>query len=224
MKIAKLVALISAFLICAVLGQQIISLSMENQDRKTDYAEINNIKYGLFSINQWKRQLSDIINAEVADFDPKGSQAELKPLIEQQLTKLIDTVDERMRAKNKETFKGRMKQAFINSFVDMKDIKAGIPQYADEILKLMEKPSTKRSLKSMVADKVEDYFEKTFEDQDLSAVDRILHKYNVTEPQAAKDILDRDIAAAESYIFLLAWILIGFSSFYLWWRVSAGGP
>ena len=49
------------FVIAAVLGQQIISLSEINQAQKQDYADINDIKYGLLSINQWKEQLSAII-------------------------------------------------------------------------------------------------------------------------------------------------------------------
>lgn len=211
MKSIKLIGFIVVFLACAFLGQQIISLSIDNQARKNDYAEINNIKYGLFSINQWKQQLSDIINAELSDFDPKKNKEELKPLIEQQLTKLIDAVDERIRSKNKQSIKGRLKQAFINTFVDMKDIKSGVPQYAEEIFKIMQKPKTKRSLKELVADKVENYFEKTFEEQDLSQVERIMKNYNVTDMQAAKDILDRDIAEASAWIFQLTWILIGLS-------------
>jgi hypothetical protein len=212
MKKAKSIVFVLILLVCAVLGQQIISLSIENQYRKHDYSEINNIKYGLFSINQWKQQLSDIINAEVAEFDPMENKKELKPMIEAQLSKLIDAVDERVRNKNAKSFKGRMKQAFINAFVDMKDIKAGIPQYADEILKLMQKPKTKKSLKELVLDKVGTYFEKTFEEQDLSEIDRILQKLGVTDVQVAKDILDRDIASAEKQLFLLSWWLIGLAT------------
>lgn len=199
---------VGAPLVCVGLGVQIISLSSANQDRKNDYAEINNIKYGLFSINQWKLQLSEIINAEIADFNPADSASTLKPMIEQQLSKLIDTVDQRIRAKNQQSFKGRMKQAFINTFVDMKEVKGGIPQYADEILKLVQKPKTKRTIKELVADKVEVYFEKTFEKQDLTRLDQIMAAYGVTEIQAAKDIIDRDIAKSEKEIATLSWSLV----------------
>lgn len=197
-----------AFVICAVLGQMIIAESIENQARKNDYAEINNIKYGLFSINQWKQQLSDIINAEVAEFDPAENKETLKPLIEAQLTKLIEAVDQRMQAKNKKSFKGRMKQAFINTFVDMKEVKEGVPQYADEIIKVMQKPKTKKNLKELVLDKVENYFEKTFEEQDLSQVEHIMTKYGAADMQQAKETIDREIALSHEKILHLSWALI----------------
>lgn len=209
MKYAKLFVLILCLVACGILGQKIITLSVENQIRKNDYSEINSIKYGLFSVNQWKQQLSDIINKELADFDPNENREQLKPLIEQQLLKLIDAVDARLREKNQETFKGRMKQAMINTFVDMKDIKSGIPQYADEIFKLIQKPKTKKTLKSMVSEKVDSYFAKTFEKQDLKAIDGILQRLAVTDLQQAKDILDREIAVTQKEIFLWTWILIG---------------
>lgn len=212
MKAIQFLALGFLFLVCAALGQQIIALSLHNQVRKTDYAEISNIKYGLFSINQWKSQLSEIINAEVADFDPRDNKAQLKPLIEQQLLKLIDVVNERIKEKNKESFKGKLKQAFINTFVDLNEIKSGVPQYAEEIFQLMQKPSTKKSLKSLVVDKVETYFEKTFEKQDLSAVEQILAKLNVKDVGSAKDILGQEIAQAQKKILLLTWMLIGLAT------------
>lgn len=199
--------------LCAALSFQIISLSRANQDRKNDYAEINNIKYGLFSINQWKSQLSDIINDEIADFDPGENARVLKPMIEQQLSKLIDAVDARIRQKNSRTFKGRMKQAFINTFVDMKDIKDGVPQYADEIFKIMQKPKAKKTLKELVADKVENYFEKTFEQQDLSGIDRILATYGVTDTQVVKDLLDQEISSAEKEIANSSVALIALACF-----------
>ena len=74
MKNLKTIIYAIIFLAAAFLGQQIISLSKSNQQRKQDYADINNIKYGLFSINQWKIQLSEIINAEISDLDIKGNE------------------------------------------------------------------------------------------------------------------------------------------------------
>jgi Paraquat-inducible protein A len=170
MKNLKTVFYAVAFTVVAFLGQQIISLSIDNQARKQDYSEINNIKYGLFSINQWKDKLSEIINGEVSNLDLTENKKEIKPVIEAQLNSLIDGVNQKMQDKNKKTVKGKIKQAFINTFVDIKDIKEGIPQYADEIMRLMEKPKTKKKLKGLIQDKVDTYFENTFEEQDLTQI------------------------------------------------------
>lgn len=186
---------------------------MANQVRKQDYSEINNIKYGLFSINQWKEQLSNIINSEITELDVRGSEKKLKPLLEAQLNQLIDGVDQKMREKNKKTFKGKFKQAFVNTFVDMKDIKEGIPQYADAIIKLMEKPKSKKNLKGILLDKVEEYFDKTFEKQDMTQVNLIMQKMGTTDLGSTKVKIDQEIAEAQKHIFLLTWILLGLATF-----------
>jgi hypothetical protein len=49
----------------AVLCRQIISGSICNQKSKNDYAEINQAKYGLFSVNEWKRQITAILAEEI---------------------------------------------------------------------------------------------------------------------------------------------------------------
>ncbi len=212
MKHLKTIFYAVVFLVAAALGQQIISLSKDNQLRKQDYADINNIKYGLFSINQWKEQLSTIINTEIADLDLKGNEKQIKPLIEAQLNQLIDNVDRKIKEKNQKTFKGKLKQAFINTFVDINDIKSGIPQYADEIIKLMQKPKAKKSLKGMLLDKVGDYFDKTFEEQDLSLINAIVQRTGATDIVGAKLKLNEDIAATQKQIFMLAWILIALAT------------
>lgn len=212
MKKAKMILFVVVLLIATFLAHQIITLSSQNQERKQDYSEINNIKYGLFSINQWKDQLSDIINAEITDLDMTSSKDKLKPMLEAQLNQLIDSVDQKVRDKNKQSVKGKFKQAFINTFVDMKDIKEGIPQYADSIIKLMEKPKTKRNLKGILLDKVGEYFDKTFEEQDLTPIEKIIKKLEVKDMAEAKAKLDAQIAEAQEHIFLLTWILLGLST------------
>ncbi len=200
------------FIAAAILGQKIISLSMQNQARKQDYSDINSIKYGLFSINQWKNQLADIINAEIKNLDLKGNEKEIKPMLESQLNSLIDGVNKKMKEKNKKSVKGKIKQAFINTFVDVDDIKKGIPQYADEIMRLMQKPKSKKKLKGMILDKVDTYFENTFQEQDLTQIDAILQRTGTSDMESAKAKLNVDIAKAQKEIFALAWILLSLSA------------
>lgn len=212
MKNIKTIFYAVVFLIAAALGQQIISLSKGNQLRKQEYSDINNIKYGLFSINQWKKQLSEIVNSEISGLDLKGNEATIKPMLEAQLNQLIDGVDKKMKAKNKTTVKGKMKQAFINAFVDIGDIKAGIPQYADDIMKLMQKPKAKKNLKGLLQDKVDDYFDNTFEKEDMTRINIIIATVGATDLEDAKIKLNQNIRNTSDKIFLLTWLLIFLSA------------
>lgn len=208
MKNLKTIVYAIVFVIAAALGHQIISLSKENQLRKQDYGDINNIKYGLFSINQWKIQLSEIINSEISDMDLKGNEKEIKPMLEAQLNQLIDGVNKKMKEKNKTTVKGKFKQAFINTFVDLDDIKEGIPKYADDIIKMIQKPKAKQNLKGLLQGKVDNYFENTFQEQDMTFINDIIARTGATNLASAKLKLNEDILNAHNKIFNLTWILI----------------
>lgn len=194
------------------LGQQIISLSIANQARKMDYAEINNIKYGLFSINQWKAQLTDIINSEISELDVKDNEKQIRPMLQAQLHALIDSVYKRIKEKNQGSLKGKVKQIFIDNFVNLEDVKEGIPEYADAIIKLMEKPTAKRTLRNLLLDKVGYYFDKTFEEQDLTQLNLIVEKTGASDLAGAKIKLFQDMTKAQKQIFNLAWLLIGLST------------
>lgn len=211
MKHVKTILYAIVFLVVAFLGQQIIFLSKDIQLKKQDYADINNIKYGLFSINEWKEQLSVIINAEISNLDLKGNEKQIKPMLEAQLNQLIDGVNQKIKDKNKKTVKGKFKQAFINTFVDIDDIKSGIPQYADEIMKLMQKPKSKKKIKGLLLNKVDDYFDKTFEEQDTTQIDAIVQRTGTEDIESAKLKLNEQIAEKQNKLFTLAWILIGLS-------------
>ena len=208
-RLAISIALLSATI---YLCHQIITLSLANQVDQQDYAEINDIKYGLFSINQWKIKLSLIINEEIAKFDVSGEdKKEFKPMIEKQLDKLIDNVYEKITAANQKTFKGKVKQVFIDTFVDMKDIKAGIPGYADDVIKLLERPTTKTQVKGMLLERVEDYFQKTYEYQDMSQVNKIVAKFGDRDIMTTKMLLDEKIARNIEAIFNKTWLMISLS-------------
>jgi len=58
----------------AVLCERIISNSIANQRNKNDYAELNHVKYGLFSVDEWKRQITALNCRRTARSDGHSAQ------------------------------------------------------------------------------------------------------------------------------------------------------
>ena len=59
--ILSLIIIIASGILC----QQIVSNSNSNQQNKNDYAELNSVKYGLLSIDEWKRRVTEILAEEI---------------------------------------------------------------------------------------------------------------------------------------------------------------
>ena len=192
-----------------VLCYNIIATSIVNQQDKQDSAEIHHIKYGLFSINEWKKQLARIISDEISKLNlTNANEAELKKHVEIQLDGLIDNVEKKIEKSNKGSFKGWMKQSFINAVINIKDIKQGIPVYADAIIAQMTKVKTEHLLKDALKSRIANYMDKTFEDQDLNQLNRILARTQTTDIQSARTKLVSEIQIREVQIFNQTWILI----------------
>ena len=65
MKLINWILPLTIIIASGILCQQIISNSLINQQDKNDYAELNSVKYGLLSIDEWKRQVTEILAEEI---------------------------------------------------------------------------------------------------------------------------------------------------------------
>lgn len=195
-----------------VLCQQIISNSISNQKDKNDYAELNHVKYGLLSIDEWKRQIGGILEDEIKKLDlSRHNKRELKKHIEVLLNTLIDKAAEKIREANSESAKGRIKQSLIDAFINPEDIKKGIPEYADAIIQEMTKAKTKRQIRGLLNRKLEQYFSETYDLQDTSQIDRILLSTHTKDVKDARSKLKEAISIRHEQIVGKALLLIGLS-------------
>ena len=209
MKKIKLVISICVVIACALLCSKIIFTSINNQRIKLDYAELNHIKYGLFSINKWKEKLTTIVFNELDHFDlTKADQKVLKRQVAAQLNGLIDKVTNKIRQKNKGSIGGAVKQTFFDIMIDIKDIKEGIPEYADSIVKELKKPRNEREIKGALKKQLNRYFEETFDEQDLSSVKAIIIKIGAADIETARLKVNEQIETNRQSILWYTWILL----------------
>ena len=216
LKMSNFIKIIASMTVLAllVLSSQIVSSSLNNQALKSDFAGVNHIQYGLFSVDAWKKQLEAIVQDEISQFDfTKSNEKELKKQVQVQLGVLIDKVESRIHAANEGSLKGKIRQAFINSVVDMNEIKKGIPEYSDAILAELKKAKTERKLKKVVKKEVSKYFNKTYDTLDHADLDRILARAGTDDIEQAKGILADRIAATQKLLDQYSMLTIGLAIF-----------
>ena len=212
MKWLKLIVSLIIIIVSVGLCQQIIVNSVANQKSKIDYAELNHVKYGLLSIDEWKRQVTGIFTEEVNKLDlSKENQRKLRKHIEVLLNTFIDKAAKKIREANSGSAKGQLKQTFIDTFVNLEDIKKGIPEYTDAILQEMTKAKTKRQIKGVLNKQLEQYFNQTYDLQDTSPIGLILQRTNSSDVPAAKLKLAEEIAVKHDFIVTEAILLIALS-------------
>jgi hypothetical protein len=201
----SLIVIITSALLCS----QIISKAIVNQENKNDYAELNHVKYGLFSVDAWKRQLTVILAEEIDKLDlSRTDERDLRKHIEVLLNTLIDKVDKKIREGNADSAGGWVSQAFIDIFVSLEDIKKGIPEYADAVMHELTKKRTRSQIKTMLQEQLKEYLNQTFETQDTAQLNRILLKTDTKDIESARIKLKQKISVENSLIFKEAMLLI----------------
>lgn len=209
MKLLKMFLSLLIVIASVILCRQIISNSISNQENKNDYAELNHVKYGLFSVEEWKRQITVILAEEINKLDlSTTNERELRKHIEVLLNTLIDKVDKKIREENKGSAEGWVKQSFINMFVSLEDIKKGIPEYADAVMHEITKSKTRDQIKTTLSEQLKQYFIQTFEAQDTSQMSRILLRTDSRDIESARIKLNKAIPVKHDLIFKEAILLI----------------
>ena len=209
--ILSVIIIIASVLLC----HQIILNSISNQEDKKDYAELNHVKYGLFSVDEWKRQLNVILAEEINKLDlSRTDEREFRKHIEVLLNTLIDKVAKKIREGNKGSAEGWVAQAFIDIFVSLEDIKKGIPEYADAIIHEMTKSKTKGQIKTMLNKQLEQYFSETFAAQDTSQMSSILLRTDSKDIESARIKLNKaisdkhDLIVKESILLIILSVIL----------------
>ncbi len=202
MKWVKIFSSFLFFIASAVLCVQIVSHARANQKYKNDYAELNHIKYGFLSIEEWNRQVTAILVEEINKLElSKTNQQELRKQIESVLRLLIDEIDKKIKEANSSTSAGRLKLAIMETFVSVEDIKKGIPEYADTVLAEMKKAKTMGRLRTMLIKKLKQYSTQTFDAQDTVQISLILLRTGSTDIESARTHLTKAISANRARIF-----------------------
>ena len=203
--ILSIIMVVASVFLC----EQIITNSLSNQKNKNDYAELNSVKYGLLSIEEWARQINVILVDEINKmYLSKANERMLRKHVEAVLNTLIDKVDQQIRKENSDTAGGRLKQSFINTFVSLDDIKKGIPEYANAVMHEMTKSKSKGQIKAMLNKQLEQYSKQIFDTQDRSQLNRILLRTGSSDIETARIKLNEEITAQDALIFKEAMLLI----------------
>lgn len=209
MKLLHLILSIIIVTVSIYLCRQIILDSLVNQKNKNDYAELNHVKYGLLSIDEWKKQITVILADEINKlYLSKTNEKVLKKHLETLLNTLIDKVDKKIREGNEKTTGGRIKQSFINTFIKLDEIKKGIPEYADAVIHELTKAKTESQIKVVLQKQLEQYSENTFDTQDTSELSHILARTGSRDIESARSKINHDISLMNDHIFSQSFLLI----------------
>jgi hypothetical protein len=162
------------------LSFSIYQVERERQAIKEDLIELSDVKYGLFSVEEWKRILATIITKKVEDLNFTGeNRQQMRAKISAFLYKIIDDFESRYNKEKSKTIGGIFERTVTSFFGAFKTIRKDVPKFTDQILAFLSDKQNKKAIRNYIIEKLNEYADDSFSKIDYTTHDEIIarHKY-----------------------------------------------
>lgn len=206
-------------------GYQLHQLSQQQQVLKKDYAEMNNINLGLFSISQWQNKIQTIIVRQTRNLELTAKQKrELQKEIEGVIVALIDKAENLVTKPKKKSLRGKIVKFAVKNFIDVDTLKKKVPGIAHTIIGKIDNPKAKRQLSTMALKKLDELDEVESIDSTLTVnaqkVQKTYQQYGVTDASTFNQKIKSQLKSINraTYNYCAA-MLIGIVLFLIAWGI-----
>ncbi len=204
-------------------GYRLYELSGQQKEIKKDYANVNFIEYGLFSVGSWSDQVAHIIDHQVRNFTLTPAQKnDLQLEIQEIIIILIDKAAA-MVNKPQTSAQGRIKKFAIQKFVDIDKIKAQVPGFANTIIAKVDNAANKDKLSTIALNKFSEIQKSGYIDSTIKTNDSItavlFSKYHVSSHEEFDNKLLGTLGPirTDTYYYSFAMLSCVVVVLLLWW-------
>lgn len=188
------VVLIATTVLCTVTYQR----QVEVRKLKEDLVELSKIKYGLFSVDEWKKILSSLITRKVQELEiTTSNRAEMEQKISSFLHNAINDFERVFYEKNAGSLPGFLKNLLVSQFHGFDDVRAQVPQWTRQVMGFIDDPENRDRLKSFIIEKLNQYADETFSEIDYTVHDEIIARHNMATREEAISMLRTKIGVFE---------------------------
>jgi len=171
---------------------------------RTDIAEIEHARYGLFNADRWIGQILPILNARIDAIDLTAqNQASLLPMVERSLYRVLDQVREEMSPKPAPGaapggFAAQAAALMANTMIA--SLRPKVPEFAHVVLKELGSKENKQAVKKYLASMLAEGAKNTFSPVDMAEYSQILTQYGCSDAAVCRGVLAGRIQQADRRI------------------------
>jgi hypothetical protein len=193
-------------------GYQLKQLSSEQERLKEDYAMLNNITFGVFSVDLWRDKISGIITRKIKEFKITDEQKkEMRQEVEKQLHGMVDKVVSEFN-KPQKGIGGKLKKFAFNQFVDPKELHEQVPSFARTIMNRVNSPRATKKLKGIATGKFKELAKQTYDSTETAYIKMtryMFKKYGVENVPAFNKHLETRLQSIRRVTYDYAYAMLG---------------
>jgi len=179
---------------------QMIVLARQNQEIKTDLAEVNHIRYGLLNVDEWSLRISVILSQEIMEFKLSPENREkFQVSLEALMNSLLDEAQQMII----ERTSGELsvaKRWLAGYAIELSQLRDSIPSFANQILDELNKPETTQLVQEYLYGKLGEFNSTTYNRDSMEALDTLMEKYDCSTKSQYRELLTSTIEGKDSEI------------------------
>jgi hypothetical protein len=194
MKHFKTIILLVLIAVITFLSVRIYSIENQRRVFKEDVIELSKVKYGIFSVDEWKKILANIISKKVQELNFTGeNRTEMRKKITTLLYKIIDDFEVQFREENSRSIGGFLQGIVADLAGGFGRIREKVPTFTETIMDFLNDPKNKKAIRAYIISKMNEYADNTFSKIDYAEHDAILKKHGFVSREEAIDGLTTQI-------------------------------
>lgn len=196
------------------------------QDTKRDYAAVNSITFGIFSVDSWRDKITTVVDSQINNYQITAKQKRaLQVAIEKELRNLVAKTAAEIN-KPQKNIGGKLKKLAFNAIVNVDTLQKQVPPFARTIVSRLTSPNSTERLKGIVSSKLDQLERQTYDStaeayQTLSK--HLLKKYRVNTVDSLNQMLDRQVEQVHHTSYNYAYAMFGcvLLALVLWWLLRS---
>ncbi|MEN8203678.1 MAG: paraquat-inducible protein A [Bacteroidota bacterium] len=214
-KILRILISTGILFVTVLLTVHMIVQARQNQEIKTDLAEVNHIRYGLLNVDEWSFRVSAILSEKILDFKlTPENRDQLQENLESILHMLVDEVELMIIERTSGQFSG-VKRWIAGFTVDVSQLRDSVPSFANQVLEELDKPETKELLQEYLYEKLDEFSTYTYSIDSTVSMEALMQKYECSSKTECRNKLgaaieEKNAAINLRVILILILVLLGF--------------
>lgn len=203
---------LSVFLVAeCYFGYRLYTTSAEQEQIKRDYCTVNSITFGIFSVDRWRDQISNIVTQKIKGVRVTPEQKkELREAVSKELHGMIDQVVHDM-TKPQKGLGNKLKKLAFKSFVKPEELHKQVPTFTKIIVDRVTSPRMTNKLKNIATTKFDQLADQTF-DSTQTAIRKVTKhmytKYEVKDGDAFNRQIETKLMNSRKITFDYAYALL----------------
>ncbi len=196
--------------IVAYCGYKVHTLSDQAESIRRDYSTTNNIGYGILSVNKWRDLVVASVTNEIQNFTLTPAEKDsLEKEVTQLLNGIINKGDSAINAPKK-SIGGKLQKLAYNAFVKKKKLHEMVPGISSKLTNDMLAPSSKRRLKYLAKNKLEDMSQDIYDstrDADQKTLNSIYQRYHLDSDSAFQKYTDTTLPVLQHTTYTYTYVM-----------------